>query len=250
MHKAKRIFGVGRVILDHVVVLPAFPECDTKCLVSEHWQQVGGPVPVALSTAAHFGIQTTFLGPWGNDAAGREISTSLSERGIDIACCRPMGVTGFAQIWTEERTGKRTVAAYPGAEISDRDLSQYDSAIDSCQILHLDGSSAAVAIYAARRMRGQGGIVVLDAGSKKPEMENLLPLVNLLVASDQFCRTWFGRVDVPLDEIRELAVPPRFARMVQAARPTSTARPSCIRRRSKLNPSTQMALEISFVEGT
>ena len=45
---------------------------------------------------------------------------------------------------------------------------------------------------------------MLDAGSKKPGMAELLPLVDVLVASDLFCRSWFGRSDVELEDLMRL----------------------------------------------
>ena len=113
MGKPKSILGIGRVLIDHVVVVPQYPVVDTKVLVDEHWRQIGGPVPVALSTAAFYGIQTAFIGPVGEDENGQQIMDDLSARKINMSHCKPTGVTGFAQIWTEQSTGKRTIAAYP-----------------------------------------------------------------------------------------------------------------------------------------
>jgi len=204
LQESKRIFGIGRVLIDHAVVVPSYPDVDTKTLVQDHWRQIGGPVPVALSTAAHFGIETSFAGPVGDDADGQHIMNELSTRQIDMTHCKPSGTTGFAQIWTEQSTGRRTIAACPGREISDSDVLRLDEAIDRADVVHTDGSSSSVSIYAARRTKERDGMVVLDAGSKKPGMESLFPLVDLLVASDLFCKSWFGRAEVPLTELLSL----------------------------------------------
>lgn len=204
MRNTKKILGVGRVVLDHVVVLPAYPDCDTKCLVTDHWRQLGGPVPIALSTASHFGLQTTFLGSWGQDQAGSYIADELGRRGIDISCCVTAGSSGFAQIWTEQHTGKRTIAAYPGAELSRSSCEAAVPILQMSHILHLDGSSASVAVHLAQLMKQQGGMVVLDAGSKKPGMDELFPLLDVLVASDLFCKSWFGTIEVPPGDLLAL----------------------------------------------
>lgn len=204
----RRIFGIGTVVMDHVVVLPNYPERDTKSNVQLHWRQIGGPVPVALSTAVFYGSQASFLGRWGLDGPGNEIATGLDNRGIDIS---PSDAsedwsTGFAHVWTEETRGSRTIA-YSRGELplpSAADVNRHAERLANAQILHLDGWACDAAVCAAKQMKGQGGIVVLDAGSKKPGMETLLPYVDLLIASSLFCRSWFGDEHASLDQLLEL----------------------------------------------
>lgn len=59
-------------------------------------------------------------------------------------------------------------------------------ALDRCRILHLDGWSGGAACAAAARMKEQGGTVVLDAGSMKPGILELMPFVDVLIASQLF----------------------------------------------------------------
>lgn len=204
--KPIQLLGIGRVVMDHVVQLPAYPECDTKCVIQKHYRQVGGPVPVALSTANHFGVPATFLGAWGDDPAGYEIRDVLRGRGIRIEACSTNASTGFAHVWTDAPTGRRTIAAFPGGELDRRDLSLYLSLAERCCILHLDGSSGDVAVAMAAKVKQAGGIVVLDAGSKKVATAELLPMTDVLIASDLFCRSWFERGDVTLGELLNLGV--------------------------------------------
>lgn len=191
------IFGIGTVVVDHAVVLSGFPERDTKNAVQHHWQQIGGPVPVALSTAAFYGERCTFLGRWGRDAAGQLITEGLSQRGIDIgpSATRTEWSTGFAQVWTEP-SGSRTIAYsrgnFPAPSSADVDCFR----MADHAILHLDGWAGDAAIAAAKRMKEQGGIVVLDAGSVKPRIDELLPFVDVLIASALFRQSRFGSPDV------------------------------------------------------
>ena len=199
------IFGIGTVVVDHAVLLDRFPEPDTKNRVVRHWKQVGGPVPVALSTAAFYGQSCAFMGRWGTDAAGSFIQAQLTQRGIDLTASASHNdwSTGFAQVWTEP-DGRRTIAYSRGEfpvptdnDVLVEQLSQHD-------ILHLDGWAGAAAIAAARFMKQQGGTVVLDAGSVKPGLNELLPLVDILIASALFRQSRFGSADVSLEQLRSL----------------------------------------------
>lgn len=201
---------MGTVVVDHVVVLPKFPQQDTKTPVQAQWQQVGGPVPVALSTAAHFGTKCSFAGNWGADAAGREIQDVLTRRGIDLSASRSREgwSTGFAHVWTEEQRGTRTIAFsrgnFPEPAASDIDFDTPN--FRDARLLHTDGSSARLAACCAAEMKRQGGVVILDAGSRKPDMELLFPHVDLLIASELFCRSWFGTASVSPTQLRDLGV--------------------------------------------
>lgn len=188
------IVGIGTVVVDQVVELSEFPDVDTKTEVVNSWQQVGGPVPVALSTAAFYGSTTTFCGRWGDDAHGEFIRKTLTGRGIEVVADSPEEdwASGFAQVWVAQATGSRTIAYSRGRFplLDESVTSKIDLQMPT--ILHLDGWAADAAIAAARIVNQNGGIVVLDAGSVKPGMDRLLPHVDILIASQLFQQSRFG----------------------------------------------------------
>jgi sugar/nucleoside kinase (ribokinase family) len=205
------IFGIGTVVVDHVVEFARYPEPDTKNPVDRHWQQIGGPVPVALSTSAFYGSRGTFLGRWGNDSAGEFIERGLTARGISIcpACVsvdseRSKWKTGFAHVWTDTSSATRTIAYSRGEfpDLTDQDL---DPAIlGAHKILHLDGAASKAAIAAAKIMHNNSCFVVLDAGSYKPGMDELMPYVDLLVASSLFRSSRFNNPTAPIEFLHSL----------------------------------------------
>lgn len=204
------IWGIGTVVVDHVVELPEYPGADTKMEIVSDWQQMGGPVPVALSTASHFGASCRFLGRCGGDANGDFVRRTLEERGIGFcegAMSRaPDWSTGFAQVWLSP-PGSRTIAysrgSFPVLSASDVDA----ESVEDGTLLHLDGWAADAAIEAARLVRARGGKVVLDAGSVKPGLNRLLPYVDVLIASQLFRQSYFGEGPVNERQLMALGVP-------------------------------------------
>ncbi len=182
--------------MDHVLRLPHFPECDTKVKVLSDWQQVGGPVPTALATAAFYGTQVCLQSRWGQDAAGNFITRSLQQRGVRVCEVQaaPDWSTGFAHVWLDS-DGNRTIAYSRGnfALPTASDLAV--AKLRDCSILHLDGWADNLAIAAAKQMQRQGGTVVLDGGSRKPGTETLLPLADVLIASRLFRHSYLGDAD-------------------------------------------------------
>ncbi len=202
----KKIFGIGTVVIDHVVELPEFPTEDTKVAAAHHWRQLGGPVPVALSTAAFYGSATRFLGRWGNDDHGRLIQETLTKRQIDTSPCstHEEWSSGFAHVWVDTSTGTRTIAFSRGEFPIPVEADVTEAMLADCRFLHLDGWAIEAALKAAAIMKAQGGIVVLDAGSVKPGMDELLPMVDVLIASALFRKSRFGTSAVAASELLSL----------------------------------------------
>lgn len=181
MLKRPRIYGLGTIVVDHQVVLERLPEADTKGEVVDDRFQVGGPVPTALALLRTLGCETVFQGRWADDRFGRMIEDDLAaaQIGFDTPSQRRDSKTGFAHVWIEEATGKRSIAAFRGShQVEEREV--HPAALADFDSLHLDGWSTDAAIKAARTMRGQGGRVFVDLGSPKPRLAGLLEQVHLL----------------------------------------------------------------------
>jgi sugar/nucleoside kinase (ribokinase family) len=62
--------------------------------------------------------------------------------------------------------------------------------------LHLDGNNLKAAVYGAKKARGFGVKVSVDAGSPYPGIEELLPLADILIPSEEFVLKYSGRSSV------------------------------------------------------
>lgn len=201
---ALSVIGLGTVVIDHQVLLERHPERDAKAEVLEDRYQVGGPVPTALALLRKFGLKATFVGQWGRDPFGAMIEKDLRTHGI--AFQRPKAQraarTGFAHVWVERPTGRRTIAGFrgthtvPAERLPLRTLARQDA-------LHLDGWSGPAALAAARVVRGHGGKVFLDLGSPKPGWQALLKHVDVLSCPSAAVQKLLGRVS-PEEALRRL----------------------------------------------
>jgi sugar/nucleoside kinase (ribokinase family) len=174
-----RIYGLGTVVVDHQVILDRLPDADTKGEVIDDRHQVGGPVPTALALLRRFGCEATFQGKWAKDSFGEMIESDLESEGIafDTPSRQADSKTGFAHVWVEQSTGRRSIAAFRGShQIDEREIKA--DLLANHAALHLDGWSTDAAIKATRIMRTNGGIVFLDLGSPKPHLPKLLAQVD------------------------------------------------------------------------
>ncbi len=186
--QAITVVGLGQCSIDILGGLTQYPPVDSKCDLDTVLIQGGGPVATALVTLARLGVASAFVGRIGGDDFGRRIGRGLEDEGVD---CRHLLVddaagSQFAFIAVEQGSGHRTIFCHRG---SCRPLSVEElptELIRSSRLLHLDGSHLDAALAAARQAKGNGVITVLDGGSWRPGIEELLPLIDHLVVSARF----------------------------------------------------------------
>ncbi len=173
------VLGMGTVVVDHQVFLDSLPDADTKSEVLSDRFQVGGPVPTALALLGRLGLITSFIGKWGMDDWGKMIEDDLEAHGVGagLSAVHPQFRSGFAHVWVERQSGRRSIAAFRGShEIEVEDLGEIRWS--DYAALHLDGWSTNAAIVAAREARSHNVLTFMDLGSPKPRLEELVSWVD------------------------------------------------------------------------
>ena len=191
--------GLGFVSNDHLAVLPFIP-MDTKVKMLSHEILGGGPAGNATAGAAALGKRAAFIGTVGDDADGRMILETFARQNVDTSMMRVRkgATSAIAYLWIEEKTGNRSCAwTREGlTELSADEITpELAEAIRGAQVLHLDGQNAGGAIAAAKVAREAGVTVMYDAGTHRDGMEELLPLADLLICSEEFILKLTGLSD-------------------------------------------------------
>lgn len=189
--------GFGENAVDHLVVVPHYPEFDTKTRFSEHALSAGGQIASALAGLRRLGLRTAYAGRFGSDEAGRFGLEALRAEGVDTS--RAETVEGarnqLAFILIDARTGERTI-------IWDRDVRLDYGAREAPRdfaargrVLHMDAQQPRACAVLAREARAAGTIVSLDVDNVYEGIEELLPHVDLLVSSKEFPKRLTGLTD-------------------------------------------------------
>ena len=171
---------------DHLAVVPFIPH-DTKVRIATHAIMGGGPAGNAAAGAALLGMRTAFVGTVGDDPDGRQILADFARQGVDtlMVKVRPGATSAIAYLWIEEKTGARS-CAWTREGLDELSAGEIDAgAIARAKVLHLDGHNAAGAIAAAKVAREAGVVVNYDAGTIRDGMDELLPLADILVFSEE-----------------------------------------------------------------
>ncbi|WP_410638307.1 PfkB family carbohydrate kinase [Amycolatopsis sp. lyj-346] len=150
----------------------------------------GGPATNAAVTAAALGAEATLLTVLGAHPLAALARADLEAHGvrlIDLApsLADPPPVSAVA---VRDRDGERTVVSRNAKDASFLGKVTFFGAGEAAgaDVVLVDGHHPELALAVAREARAAGVPVVLDAGSWKPVLDELLPLVDVAACSAHF----------------------------------------------------------------
>ncbi len=186
--------GFGLNAVDHLVVVPHYPEFDTKVRLVEHALSAGGQTASAMVGLRRLGLRTAYAGRFGSDAEGLFGFETVRAAGVNVECAETVegARNQIAYIIIDARTGERTV-------IWDRDerLAYTPDEVPAGfgargRVLHMDAHDPPACARVAREAREAGTIVSLDVDNIYAGLPELLPFVDVLVSSKEFPRRLTG----------------------------------------------------------
>ena len=186
--KWPELVGIGSTVYDTLMRVDHYPAEDTKMQGIETKVQGGGPCATALAAASKLGIRAAYLGTVGDDPFGDFMMTDLKRMGVDTTGVRAVSgkISFHAVILLSMESSSRTCVwnrgNVPPPEPKDIDAEKLRHA----KVLHLDGHMREAALFAARLCREAGVKVSLDAGSRLPGIDELMPLTDYLIPSEEF----------------------------------------------------------------
>jgi sulfofructose kinase len=182
------VVGVGYTALDYLGIIPHFPREDRKLEIGDFTIQGGGPTATAVVTVKRLGLSAAFIGKVGDDDFGRRMLEELQVEGVDVSrvVVEQGGRSQFAFIMVDERTAARTIlwtrgslGVFTGDEVD-------CGAVARARGLLVDSLEPAAALAAAGAARKASIPVVIDAGTLREGVRELLPLCDYIVASELF----------------------------------------------------------------
>lgn len=185
------VVAVGLCTVDLVQRVPELPAPGDKVQSLSVEVAAGGPAANAAVAVAALGGRARLSTVLGAHPLARLAADDLLACGVELTDALPdrLEPPAVSAVSVRQSDGERTVVSHNAAGVSAppvTDLSDADA-------LLLDGHHPALALDAARAARERGIPVVLDAGSWKPVLTELLPYVDVCACSATFTS------EVPLD---------------------------------------------------
>ena len=188
------VVGIGAALFDILMTVESYPREDTKLRGLETKFQCGGPCATGLVAVRKLGVSAGYLGTVGDDMYGTFVKSELERYGVDTSCVKGNpGMNAHSVVLLNEKNGSRTCVWNRGQAAPPRPEDVDLEVLKQAKVLNLDGNNLDCAVYAAEKAREMGVTVSMDAGGAYPNIERLLPLVDVLIPSEEFALKITGR---------------------------------------------------------
>jgi sugar/nucleoside kinase (ribokinase family) len=185
-----RIVCVGLATVDLVQRVARIPGVDEKAQATSVETAAGGPAANAAVTAAALGATVALISAVGRHPLAQLIRDDLETHGVTLLDAlpqlrRPPPVSSIAVL---DATGQRTIISGNAADAQAPPPAGLDRLVETADVVLLDGHHPALAVAAARAAQRAGCPVLVDAGSWRPVMAQLLPAATVVACSAAFRR--------------------------------------------------------------
>jgi sugar/nucleoside kinase (ribokinase family) len=190
--------ALGLNAVDHLIVVPRYPDFNSKIAFLSHTLAPGGQAATAMVTLARLGLRTRYMGKVGSDDLGRFQIDSIASEGVESSGIVVVegAETQTAFIIIDQASGERTILWNRDERLTiNEDEVDYES-VTSGRALHLDGHNIAASIKAAEYARAAGIPTLLDIDNIYPGVEGLLPLIDFLISSSGFPEQMTGEANI------------------------------------------------------
>ena len=196
--KAYDAVALGLNAVDHLIVVPRYPEFNTKVPFLSHTVAPGGQCATAMVALARLGMKARYIGKVGADESGRAQIDSITSEGVDCSSVTVVegAETQTAFIIVDQGSGERTILWHRDEGLTMTAAEVDRDAVTSGRVLHLDGHDVGASIAAARYARQAGVPTVLDIDNAYSGFEELLPLIDFIVCSSNFAERVTGETSI------------------------------------------------------
>src|SRR5690349_15711580 len=203
--RAFDVAGFGTNAVDFLIRVPEYPPFNSKVELIDYSQLPGGEIATAMVALQRLGLKTVYAGRFGDDFAGGFGIDSLATEGVDTTLAEviPGALTQIAFIVIDEQSGERTVIWKRDAKLSYTADEAPLSIVENSRVLHITPHDAQACITLARRAKEIGTAVSIDLDNTFPGLEDLLPMVDVLITSAEWPSRMFG-IDDKREALRAL----------------------------------------------
>ena len=187
------VVGLGNPVLDLLVNLAQVPKGEGFIRANEIFHQGGGNCASAMAASARLGVKTGMLAKVGGDSTGDYIIKDFQFNGVDTSRILrgPLDTSSPYSIAVSEIDfGTRFFIGRP-AKTPSLDPSELDyDYIAGAKVLHLESGTPA-SVAAAKFAREKGIIVSIDAGAYTQDRLDIIPYIDVYIASLMFNNEMF-----------------------------------------------------------
>ncbi|MCL2055728.1 MAG: carbohydrate kinase family protein [Oscillospiraceae bacterium] len=205
------VVGIEMPCIDLNLNMDEFPKVAQGNRINQYSWQGGGKVASGSVACARLGAKCAIMGCVGDDIFGRFIVGDFQRHGIDTSgmMVREGSTTSLSCVLSDLESGNRTFVFAPGTaprfKFEELDL----NLIQSAKYLFISngGEETVKAVDAAREAGVQ---VFIDADSYSEDIIELIPKIDIFVASEYFYKRMYGNEDFEKNCREVMAKGPRI----------------------------------------
>ena len=179
---------MGLTTLDCIYRVEHVPNANEKVVAQKSLLVAGGPATNAAVMFRHLGNEAVIVSALGNYPVTSLIRADLAEQQVSLIDLIPASVEPppLSTILVTASTGERAVVSRNAVDRQVTPPAEWETWLEDIDIILIDGHQMELGQAVAQRARQQGIPVVIDAGSWKPDFEEVLPFADCVIASSQF----------------------------------------------------------------
>lgn len=179
---------MGLTTLDIIYLTPTIPAQNAKIVAVDQAITSGGPATNAAVTFSHLGNKAILVGVVGNHPVSQIIRADLESHEIEILDLNPERheAPPVSSIMVTQATGERAVISINALKSQAPAHLLPPDILKDITIVLIDGHQMAVSRAMAQKAKRSQIPVVLDGGSWKPGLEEVLPFVDYAICSANF----------------------------------------------------------------
>jgi sugar/nucleoside kinase (ribokinase family) len=179
---------VGLATLDLIYLIKDLPTPNQKIVALEQMIAAGGPATNAAVTFSSLGNQAKLLAAFGNHPLTKLIYTDLNNYSINTIDLQPnlFESPPVSSILVTQSTGERAIISLNAAKIQAKPAEIPINILEGIDIILFDGHQIEVSKEIALQAKNLNIPIVIDGGSWKPGLEEILPYVDYAICSADF----------------------------------------------------------------
>lgn len=191
------VVGFGTNAVDFLIQVPEYPAFNSKISLTDYTQAAGGEIATAMVGLQRLEMKTAYVGRFGADEAGDFGWQTLEDEAVDMSFAEKVfgARTQIAFIIIDERNGERTVIWNRDEKLS---YTETDAPIEAAalgKVLHFTPHDTLACLKMAEKAKAENTIVAIDIDNDFENIEKVLPLVDIMIASEDFPEKLFGIKD-------------------------------------------------------
>jgi sugar/nucleoside kinase (ribokinase family) len=191
------VVGFGTNAVDFLIQVPKYPPYSSKIELSDYVQAAGGEIATTMVGLRRLGLNTAYIGRFGDDREGDFGLQTLRDEAVDISFAEQIAdaKTQIAFIIIDQRNGERTVIWQRDKLLAyeEKDAPVEASALG--KVLHFTPHDARACLRMALKAKAENTIVSIDADNVFDGINDLLPQADILVSSIEFPEKLVGIKD-------------------------------------------------------